>query len=100
MTTMDPEVKPGRRKQTLLSSLYGKCRRSAAVAGILKVEWKAVNDMHVVVFDNDGMGDEEGRAVRGSSKRVEIVALLVPSAEKLYLAVREKYFIESLRRQL
>lgn len=49
--------------------------------------WEVVKDVYAAEFDNDGLGEEEGRAVFEHSERKETVALWAPSAEKLYLAV-------------
>lgn len=56
--------------------------------------------MHAAEFDTDGMGNEEERAVCVESERVVTVAMWVPSAERLYLAVREENFSESMTRRL
>lgn len=53
---------------------------------------EVVRDVPAAEFDSDGMKDEEGRAGCVSLEKVGTVAFWVPSAEKLYLVVREKYF--------
>lgn len=59
-----------------------------------------MKDVQAAVFDNGGVEDEKARVVYGTSERTATVELWIPSAEKLYLAVREKYFLESTARQL
>lgn len=93
VTTMYTEVGRGRRKQTLPATLYGRSLRRA-VARILKGTWEAVKIVRTAKFHNDDTKDEKGRAVCGKSERITIVALWVPSAEMLYLAVRENFFEE------
>lgn len=44
-------------------------------------------------FYSKGVGDEGGSAVCGNPEGLATLALLVPSAEKMYLAVREEYII-------
>lgn len=44
------------------------------------------------------MRDEEERAICGSSKRIAVAPLLVPSTEKWYSAVREEHFLENRKR--
>lgn len=61
--------------------------------------WQAVSAVHAVEFDIDGLVDGEGRVVCGSSEGIVNVALCIPFAEKVYLAVRRKYFSENMPRR-
>lgn len=56
--TMDTEIKPSGQRQTLFSTLYGRCPYHL-VAGILKVAWKAVKNVHAAKFDTDHVKDEK-----------------------------------------
>lgn len=51
--------------------------------------------MHAAEFDDDGAGDEEGRAARGNSEKTVIGELYVPSAQNLYIAVRKEFFLDN-----
>lgn len=59
-----------------------------------------MKDVHAAKFGNDGTRNEEGRAVCGSTERIAVVALWIPSAGRLYLAGRKEYFLENRTRQL
>lgn len=80
---MNFEVERGGQTKTLLTTLYGSFL-SRVVEDIFNVACKVVNDIHAAEFDSDGMADDEGKAVRGNSERVQIAAVWVPSAKKLY----------------
>lgn len=60
------------------------------VADILKMTRKAVKGVQGAGFDKDGRVNEDQRAVCRESERTEPVAVGVPCAKGLYLAVREK----------
>lgn len=96
---MNDEVEQARQRQRLFVAMYGRCLRRA-VAEILKVTWEAVKDMSAAKFDIDGMEIEVGSGVCGSSEKVAVAALWVSPAEKLYLAMRENYFLENVMRRL
>lgn len=51
-----------------------------------------MKDRHAAEFGSDDMEVGEGSAVCGIAKRKAAAALWIPSAQKLYLAVREKTF--------
>lgn len=59
---MDTVVDRGGQKKTLPSTLYGR-HMLRALAGTLKVAWKAVKDVHAEEFDIDGTGSKGGRMV-------------------------------------
>lgn len=65
-------------------------------SGKLEVAWEVEEDVHATELDNDGVGTEKRDAVCGNSERVATMALWVLSAEKLYLAKREKYFLKNV----
>lgn len=96
---MDTEVGRGGQKQTLFTTLHERYLRRA-VTGILKVAWEVVKDLHAAKFDRYGMRDDKGRAGCENSVRIAALAQCVPCARKLYLAMSEKYFLESMTRRL
>lgn len=64
----------GGRRQTVSPKRYERYLRRV-VAGTLTVAWKAVENDHVAEFDNDDMGNEERRAARELSERIETVSM-------------------------
>lgn len=89
----------GGRRQTLSTTLYGKCLR-LAVASILKVKCEAAKDVHAAEFEASGTGYEKRRAMRGYSQGIATMALWLRCAERLYLAVRVEYFLENVTRRI
>lgn len=55
--------------------------------------------MHGAELDANDMKNEDGRAVYGSSERIETVPVWVPSVEKLHLVVWENYSSEDMTRR-
>lgn len=49
--------------------------------------------------DNDGMADDKRRALCGYLERIAAMALWIRLAEKLYMAVRKKYFLRNMTRR-
>lgn len=83
VTTMNTEVGRSWQRQTLFTTLYGRCLRRA-VAGILDVTWELVKNVHVAKFQSNGMKDKERRAVRVSSELVPTVTFWIPFEKRLY----------------
>lgn len=52
--------------------------------------------MHAAELDSDRRKNEEGRAVFGKVERIAAVTICILSAQKLYLAVWEEYFLGSM----
>lgn len=99
MTTPDTNTERGWKCRRLFSTIYGRYLRHAVV-DTLMVPWEAVKDVHGAKLDKDGMENEERRALCENSERLTTLALWAASAEKLYSAMREKYFSESTTRHL
>lgn len=59
-----------------------------------------MKDMHIAEFDTDDIRTEEQKAVFVNSKKTTTAALWKPFAQKLYLAVREKYFLGNITGRL
>lgn len=96
---MDTDVVGGGQRQTLFTTLYEKDRRRAG-AGILKVAGNGVKDVHAAEFDFVGMENKVGRPVCRNSETVGNGALWASSAERLYLVVKKKYFLEIMTRRI
>lgn len=95
---MDTEIERNGARRTSSPALYEKylCR---AVDGIMQVTCKNVKDVDTANFNNEGMGAEGVRAVCGISERVATLSLGVPYVEKFYLAIRKKYYLNSVNRR-
>lgn len=85
-------------RQILVTTLYGRYLRRTG-PGILNTAWQVVKNVHAGKLDNDGLGGGNGRAMYGKLERTATVALWIPSAEKLYLAVRDKYPLKNMTRR-
>lgn len=59
-----------------------------------------LTDVHAGEFDNHSTVNEKRRAGSANSKKIVTVTLWMPSAEKLYLGVREEYVLKNMTRRL
>lgn len=61
---------------------------------------KPVQNVHAAEFNDDGIGDEDERALDGNAERIATAVPRLPSAQNLCLAVRKKYFLGNTKRRL